>query len=54
MSEGFKEYVILMALMALIFVALMIAATTELECQEDMSCWDCSTMGNKICGVPDQ
>lgn len=20
------------------------------ECSEDMACWDCSTMGNRICG----
>ena len=19
-------------------------------CEEDMSCWNCSTMGNKVCG----
>jgi hypothetical protein len=30
-------------------------ATTETPvqpapCQEDMPCWDCRTMGNKICG----
>lgn len=22
------------------------------ECQEDMACWDCETMGNQICGRP--
>ena len=22
------------------------------QCQEDMSCWDCATMGNLICGLP--
>ena len=22
----------------------------KLECQEDMACWDCETMGNLICG----
>lgn len=21
-------------------------------CTEDMSCWDCKTMGNEICGTP--
>lgn len=21
-------------------------------CEEDMPCWDCNTMGNKVCGVP--
>lgn len=20
------------------------------QCTEDMDCWDCTTMGNKICG----
>jgi len=22
-----------------------------ISCQEDMSCWDCATMGNKRCGI---
>ena len=22
----------------------------QTECQEDMPCWDCSSMGNRICG----
>lgn len=22
----------------------------EITCQEDMPCWDCSTMGNRECG----
>jgi hypothetical protein len=21
-----------------------------IKCEEDMPCWDCSTMGNKVCG----
>jgi len=21
-------------------------------CQEDQACWDCSTMGNRVCGPP--
>ena len=24
--------------------------TLPYECQEDMPCWDCKTMGNEICG----
>jgi hypothetical protein len=24
--------------------------STAITCQEDMPCWDCTTMGNKICG----
>lgn len=23
----------------------------RLACQEDEPCWDCETMGNKVCGV---
>ena len=23
------------------------------QCEEDMPCWDCKTMGNRICGVAD-
>lgn len=25
--------------------------TTRDACQEDEPCWDCSTMGNRVCGV---
>lgn len=27
--------------------------TNPQTCTEDMECWDCHTMGNHICGVPD-
>lgn len=23
----------------------------QVTCEEDMPCWDCETMGNRICGV---
>jgi hypothetical protein len=26
--------------------------TSSTRCTEDMSCWDCRTMGNGICGRP--
>ena len=30
------------------------AATTDTErCEEDMPCWDCETMGNRVCGPID-
>jgi hypothetical protein len=25
-------------------------ATTTPRCEEDMACWKCDTMGNKVCG----
>ncbi len=25
----------------------------DVTCTEDMSCWDCATMGNQQCGTPD-
>lgn len=25
-------------------------STTTVQCQEDEPCWDCHTMGNRICG----
>jgi hypothetical protein len=28
------------------------AAPAPVVCQEDEPCWDCTTMGNKICGTP--
>lgn len=29
------------------------APAPAVECIEDMPCWDCSTMGNHICGPDD-
>lgn len=26
------------------------SSTSTTTCAEDMPCWDCSTMGNRICG----
>lgn len=26
------------------------AETAQTQCMEDQPCWDCTTMGNKICG----
>lgn len=26
--------------------------TPSTVCEEDMDCWDCETMGNRICGLP--
>lgn len=48
-------------ILAIVFLVMMLAVLTfgvfhnnyrldRLECQEDMACWDCETMGNKICG----
>lgn len=31
-------------------VAVELAPPVAIVCQEDMECWDCETMGNKVCG----
>lgn len=31
----------------------LLPCTMPVECTEDMPCWDCSTMGNQICGTPE-
>lgn len=35
-------------------LAMLLTPHPEIEpdqrCTEDMSCWDCTTMGNRICG----
>lgn len=28
-------------------------SAAAVTCQEDEPCWDCETMGNRICGLPD-
>jgi hypothetical protein len=28
-----------------------VLAVHSYACEEDQACWDCATMGNKICGI---
>lgn len=45
------------AALALLFLAPAPAApevlspASHIRCEEDMPCWDCTTMGNGICGL---
>jgi Spy/CpxP family protein refolding chaperone len=43
---------VIAALILLLTVATSALAVSSAPspCQEDMACWDCSTMGNGICG----
>lgn len=62
MSRADKAlYAVLSLLVALTFIVLAVGAArgaqanlkgnpTIVRCEEDMPCWDCSTMGNRICG----
>lgn len=34
----------------LMALALLATSTADERCEEDMSCWDCTTMGNGLCG----
>ena len=57
--------ILTLALLVMLFVAGMVSewlaptvhvteigdAWSQAPCQEDMPCWDCETMGNRICGV---
>ena len=50
-------YIIGMLMFAtfVVYVTLNVVASpavqvAEFGCVEDMECWDCETMGNKICG----
>lgn len=39
--------------MAILIVTVTMAiglAQGSAKCTEDMACWDCKTMGNKVCG----
>jgi len=56
MARTTKELIAIIIVMLLCFVA---APTLEgmwddplqkTTCEEDQSCWNCETMGNKICG----
>ena len=49
-----RDLIVILTVITIMFMVLMWAAQVEPRCTEDMSCWDCSTMGNKICGVVDQ
>lgn len=41
---------VLVSLVAIFILALPACGSTPVRCTEDMPCWDCTTMGNKICG----
>ncbi len=48
-----REIIVIGAIVLLGFWALWIAAGMAFDtrvCYEDMACWDCTTMGNLICG----
>ena len=51
MSTGKTIIAVIIAALALSFSA---TATSHhhVRCTEDMACWNCHTMGNKICGTP--
>lgn len=36
---------------ALLFIASLMQGNSQAACQEDMDCWNCAEMGNKICGL---
>lgn len=31
-----------------------LGSAKHVTCTEDMRCWDCTTMGNHVCGTPQQ
>jgi hypothetical protein len=33
-------------------LALVVGRPDGTRCAEDMACWDCTTMGNRTCGMP--
>lgn len=33
-------------------VSRAVVVTSTATCTEDMSCWQCETMGNQVCGAP--
>jgi len=37
-------------IIALMLVGLFYVHNNTRSCQEDMPCWNCATMGNKVCG----
>jgi len=58
-SEGWM-WIVITTLCGLMIVGILVIhdlslqlnrlQSTAITCQEDMPCWDCTTMGNKICG----
>lgn len=44
--------VTILAAILVIGVVAVKSAGPEYGCMEDMPCWDCETMGNRICGTP--
>lgn len=48
--NAIRALIIITALSAIFLTANWLADAPVQSCQEDMTCWDCETMGNLICG----
>ena len=48
--RAWRSVAIVVVLEVIVVVLLLAWCRPEPTCTEDMSCWDCATMGNQICG----
>ena len=46
-----KRFVLLLALLVLVPSAVRAESPPPPACEEDEECWDCTTMGNQVCGL---
>jgi len=41
---------VLIVLLVIFLVFMIALGQPKARCEEDQACWDCHTMGNKVCG----
>lgn len=46
------RWALLVTSAALIITLVYEHQSARADCFEDMPCWDCTTMGNRLCGAP--
>jgi hypothetical protein len=44
------EVTLFLVMLAIVIGLIIVASVINTPCLEDMACWDCRTMGNRMCG----
>ena len=45
-------FIVVMTSLAIMLGSLGLAVMSDTSCEEDQPCWNCHTMGTRVCGEP--
>jgi hypothetical protein len=51
MTADRYEVTLFLVMLAIVITLIIVASVINTPCLEDMACWDCRTMGNRMCGA---